>query len=88
MLTTRGAIMNTFTNTNEFTQTANEILANCTLIKQENCIIVDDVLYEYVEDMNAYRFFFNDDDYDYLSDNDSMLEKLNHHLNLKAQLAA
>ena len=68
--------MNVYTNKNSFIMTAQEILDTSDLLTQEECMIVDDVLYERLSDCeHKYRFFFSDDDYDYL-ENQEMIDRL------------
>jgi len=70
--------MNTFTNKSMFLQPAQEILDTSDLFESTNCMIVDGVLYEQLVDDGEtpkYRFFFSDDDYDYL-ENEKMIARL------------
>lgn len=73
--------MNKFTDIAEFLQDADHILNNCDFLIKANCCIVKGVLYERLinPDMSnvpetKYRFFFSTDDYDYLTDNDSLCD--------------
>lgn len=68
--------MNTYTKRSDITESSDYILNNCDLLCRENCVVVDDVVYEYCKDISAYRFFFNCDDYDYLEDNNELVAKL------------
>jgi hypothetical protein len=63
--------MNTYTKRSMFTESAQHILANCILLEDYNCVILNDVLYERLDNYidHKYRFFFNTDDYDYLENN-------------------
>ena len=69
--------MNVYTNKNSFIMTAQDILNTSDLFIKEECMIVDDVLYERLDDSfeHKYRFFFSDDDYDYL-ENQEMIDRL------------
>jgi hypothetical protein len=82
--------VNTFTTKEQFTESAEYILENSTLLIEKDCRILNGVLYERIDGgvivvengwfapSHKYRFFFNCDDYDYL-ENDSVeaeLEKL------------
>lgn len=64
--------MNKYTNKSHFTQKPDDILAACDLLTKENCVIVNNILYEKLDETNPakhkYRFFFSCDDYDYLED--------------------
>lgn len=74
--------MNSYTDSTQFIETAQHILDNSNLLIKAECMIVDNVLYERLEqhtdeDMSSlkYRFFFSTDDYDYLEDQ-SFIDKL------------
>ena len=68
--------------------TAEEILNKSELLVKSNCIIVDDVLYERLQDASlneffsgccdVFRFFISDDHYDYVED-EHLLEMLAKH---------
>ena len=74
--------MNSYTDKSQFLEDAQFILDTSDLLIKENCLIVDDVLYERLEDDDNrnsnenYRFFFECGDYDYLDDQD-MIDRLN-----------
>lgn len=69
--------MNSFTNKLQFTESAQYILDNSDLLIKSDCKIINDVLYEKLDDSDEekYRFFFCCDDYDYVVDQD-MIEVL------------
>ena len=54
--------------------TAQYILDHSDLLIKEDCVIIDDVLYEYCRkddvlyDEECYRYFIDTDDYDYVED--------------------
>ena len=46
-----------------------EFARNCDLLLFDNCIVVDNVLYEKIGSIDhKYRFFYSTDDYDYVED--------------------
>lgn len=53
---------------------AQYILDNCELLIKSDCIVVDDIVYEYCRvdnnlyDEEAIRYFVNEDEYDYIED--------------------
>lgn len=54
----------------ESDESAQYILDNCDLLIREDCLIVDNVLYEKInEEDYKYRVFFNTQDYDYVKSN-------------------
>lgn len=67
--------MNKYTNLSNFIESASYILENSELLIKENCVILDDILYERLNN-NHYRFFFSVDDYDYL-ENEQYILRLN-----------
>jgi len=68
--------MNIFTDKGQFTESPEYIFDNCSLLLKEACIVHNDILYEKLDNQGLYRFFFNCDDYDYLT-NDDVIEELN-----------
>lgn len=71
--------MNKYTNKADFVEKAEDILDTSDLLIKSDCKIVDDVLYEKIDESeHKYRFFFSSDDYDYLEDEEMIarLDKL------------
>jgi hypothetical protein len=59
--------MNKHTNQSQFIQSPNEILKESELLIPDNCMVFRGVLYERLKDNDyKYRFFFSNDDYEYL----------------------
>lgn len=70
--------MNSYTKKSQFKEDPKFIRDNSDLLIKENCLIVDNVLYERLYDHYSderYRFFFSCDDYDYLEDQE-MIDRL------------
>ena len=57
--------MNSYTKPSSFVESADYILNNSSLLIKKDCISYDGVLYERIG-KSQYRFFFSEDDYDYL----------------------
>jgi len=70
--------MNKYTKRSQFIEKAEDILNTSDLLIKSDCKIVDDVLYEKIDEEHKYRFFFSSDDYDYLEDEEMIarLDKL------------
>lgn len=53
--------MNTYTNRAQFDMSADMIMSHCELLIKENCIVIDDVVYEKLEQHTDDQHLDNDD---------------------------
>lgn len=79
--------MNSFTKSSQFLESAGHIMAYSDLIDMANTVVHDGVVYEYCgHPDNVWRFYFSEDDYDYLVDNAELLALLNSILGVNGEL--
>ena len=79
--------MNSFTKPSHFLQSADYILQHSDLLHRPSTVVHDGVVYEYCgHPDNVWRFFFSEDDYDYLVDNAELLATLNDALCVNGEL--